>query len=341
MRKRNLIFIVILLAVIGGVVWWFMHRGQQYTDDAQIDAHIVPIAPNVAGYIIALHIDDNQLVKQGDIIAQIDPRDYEIALARAKGELASAEAKLASGGKNFASTRISAPLNITSAEAQKDAAQAELERAGKELRRLQKLGDGARSRAMLETAIASEKAARSNLADANAKLTSAKVAPNTVASAAATVRDLEAMVVTATANVAQAQKNLDDTKIIAPADGRITQRYAEVGAYVQSGQQLLSLVQNDYWVVANYKENQLEHMQPGQEVEIGIDAYPAQTYKGKVDSIQMGTGARFSAFPPENATGNFVKIVQRVPVKIVFTERPDPALPIGPGMSVEPTVMTK
>ena len=341
MRKRSLIIIVVLVAIVAGLIYWLAHRHEQSTDDAQIDAHVVPLAANVSGYIIALNVTDNQDVKQGDVIAEIDPRDYNFALDRAKADLASAQAKLAGSGKNFATTKISASQNVSSAEAGVEAAQAEFERAGKELARLQKLGDGARSRTQLDQAVATEKAARSQLADARAKLTSAQTAPNAIAQAQATVQDLQASVTAAQAGVAKAQKNLDDTKILAPVDGRITNRHGELGAYVQPGEQLLFLVQNDYWVVANYKENQLRDMKPGQEVTIKIDAYSAKKYMGKIDSIQNGTGARFSLFPPENATGNFVKIVQRVPVKIVFTERPDAALPIGPGMSVVPTVMTK
>ena len=172
-------------------------------------------------------------------------------------------------------------------------------------------------------------------------VTASVTEPNQVASAAASVEDLQAMVATAKANVDQAQKNLDDTKIIAPVDGRVTERHIELGAYAEPGQQLLSLVANDYWVTANFKENQLVNIKPGQRVRIEIDAYSGVSYTGTVDSIQRGTGARFSAFPPENATGNFVKIVQRVPVKITFSAMPDAALAIGPGMSVVPTIYTR
>lgn len=340
-KKKHILGIVVLVLLLIAGVYWLIHRGQESTDDAQIDAQVVAMAPKVSGYIVALNVTDNQLVHAGDVIAQIDPRDYEIALERAQANLASAEAKLSSSGHNYASTKISAPLTISSARSQLDAAQAEWARTKSELSRMQKLGDAARSRQQLEIAVAAEKSARSNVDDAQARLKSAAVAPNTVASAAASVKDVEAMVATAQADVAQAQKNLDDTKIIAPIDGHVSERNVEVGAYVQPGQQLLSLVSNAYWVVANYKENQLVDMKPGQPVDITIDAYRDTTYQGKVDSIQRGTGARFSAFPAENATGNFVKIVQRVPVKIVFDQRPDEALAIGPGMSVVPVVHTR
>ena len=322
-KKQRFLGLAILLLLLGAAGYWLLHRGQESTDDAAIDAHIVALAPKVGGYVVSLNVTDNQLVKKGDVIAEIDPRDYRIALERAQAELASAQAKLSGGGKSYASTQISAPLTVSSAQAQVDAAQAESIRAAKELQRLQKLSDAARSRQELDQAVATASSARSTLADAKARLASAQIAPNTVASAAASVEDLQAMVATAKANVDQAQKNLDDTKIIAPVDGRVTERHIE------------------YWVTANFKENQLVNIKPGQRVRIEIDAYSGVSYTGTVDSIQRGTGARFSAFPPENATGNFVKIVQRVPVKITFSAMPDAALAIGPGMSVVPTIYTR
>lgn len=339
--KRGRIMLAVAVLVLGAGVYWLLHRGQISTDDAAIEAQIVPLAPKVSGYIVKLNVADNQTVAAGDIIAEIDPRDYEIALEKAQADLASAVARLSGGGHSLASTKVTAPMTITSAQAQLDAANADWNRTKLELARMRKLNDAARSRQQLETAIAAEKAAGSAYADAQARLQSARTAPNAVATAAATVKDYEAAVATQKALVAQAQKNLDDTKIIAPIAGRISRRNLEVGSYVQSGQQLLSLVSAEYWVVANYKETQLTDIKPGQKVTIEIDAYPAKEYKAHVDSVQLGTGARFSIFPPENATGNFVKIVQRVPVKLVFDEKPDTSLPIGPGMSVRPVVYTR
>jgi membrane fusion protein (multidrug efflux system) len=170
---------------------------------------------------------------------------------------------------------------------------------------------------------------------------SAETAPKVIDSAEANAREQEAEVKEAQANLSQAEQDLSDTKIIAPIDGRITNRSVERGDYVQPGQQLTSLVGKDLWVIANYKETQLRNMHSGDKVDIHIDAFPNAVLEGKIDSIQAGTGARFSAFPPENATGNFVKIVQRVPVKVLFTKEPDAALALGPGMSVIPTTYTK
>lgn len=339
--KRTRIIIGVGVVVLIAFTYWFIHRHELTTDDAAIEAQVVPMAPKVSGYVVALNVTDNSEVKAGDVIAEIDPRDYQIALDKAKADLASAEARAASSQKNYASTQVTAPLTVASAQAMVDSAQADWVRTKQELARLTKLSNAARSRTEYETAFAAEKAAESNYADAVAKLKSAQTAPNTVASAAASVKDVQGAVLMQRALVAQAQKNLDDTKIIAPIDGRVSKRNIELGMYLQSGQQIFSLVSQDYWVVANYKETQLTNMRPGQKVTINIDSYPGIDYKGHVDSIQLGTGARFSVFPPENATGNFVKIVQRVPVKLVFDDKPDASLPIGPGMSVSPIVFTK
>ncbi|MFM9890735.1 MAG: HlyD family secretion protein [Rickettsiales bacterium] len=339
--KRGIVLVVLALLVLGAVVYWFLHRGEQSTDDATIEGQVVAMAPKLSGYVVALNVTDNQRVVAGDVIAQIDPRDYQLALDKSRADLASAEARLAGGGRSYASTKISAPLSVESAQAQVDAANAEWERSKKELARLKKLGDAARSRSLFDQAESTEKSARSSLADAQARLKSARVAPNTIASAAASVKELEAALDTQKALVAQAEKNLADTKIIAPITGRVSQRNIELGSFVQPGQQILALVGEERWIVANYKETQLENMVPGQKADVTIDAYPGKKYAAHVDSIQRGTGARFSAFPAENATGNFVKIVQRVPVKLLFDDAPDAALPIGPGMSVVPTVYTR
>ncbi len=340
-KKKTRIFAVVGVIVIAVFVYWYLHRHELTTDDAAIEAQVVPIAPKVPGYVVKLNVTDNSEVSAGDVIAEIDPRDYQVALDKANAELASAQARAASSQKNYASTQVTAPLDITSAQAKVDSANADWVRTKQELARLTKLSKAAISRVELETAVATEKAAHSNYLDAAAKLKSAQTAPNTVASAASSVKDVQAAVMMQRAVVALAQKNLDDTKIVAPISGRVSKRNVELGMYLQEGQQMLSLVSEDYWIIANYKETQLTTMKPGQQVAITIDAYPAITYQGHVDSIQRGTGARFSVFPPENATGNFVKIVQRVPVKLVFDDKPDRALPVGPGMSVSPVVYTK
>jgi membrane fusion protein (multidrug efflux system) len=336
---RGLIVIIVILALIAiGGAHYMMTRGQEKTEDATIEANVIPVAPKVSGYVVELDVTDNQRVKKGDVLLKIDPRDYQIALDQAKADLASAESRLAGAKFKHAGTSVSAPSNLESAQSQVAAAEAEWKNADKTLKRLQSLNDTARSQQSLDDASAAEKSARSKLEDAKARLRSAQTAPDEVAASEASVKELEAALEHANAAVEQAQNNLDDTTVVASQDGRITRRSVEQGAYVEEGQQLLSLVGNTVWVIANFKETQLDGMKAGQAVDIHIDAYPSEKFEGKVDSVQAGTGARFSLFPPENATGNFVKIVQRVPVKIVFTEQPPAELQVGPGMSVVPTV---
>jgi membrane fusion protein, multidrug efflux system len=330
-----------LIAATAAGIYLFIHRGEESTDDATLEAHVVTISPKVSGYIKALHIEDNQTVKAGDVLLEIDPADYIIRRDRAKSSLEAARAGHKASGHTLETTRISAPSNLEAAKAQVAAAHANWDKALHDLKRLQSLGDEARSREQLDAAIAAEKTARSTLEDSKAKLRSAQTAPKVIASAKSSADELGAQVKQAEADLAQAEKDLADTKIIAPMDGHITQRSAEVGNYVQPGQQLGSLVGTDFWVVANFKETQLTRMHPGNRAMIHIDAYPGTAIEGSVNSVQSGTGGRFSAFPPENATGNFVKIVQRVPVKILFTHAPDASLTLGPGMSVVPTVYTQ
>ena len=335
---KILIAAVLLGGLTFGVFHWLDTRNEVETDDAAIESHIIPLAAKISGYVVKLSITDNQHVKAGDVLMKIDPRDYQFALDRANANLAAAEARLIAGQHNYASTAVSAPSNLASAKSQVEAAAAEAKNTQQALRRLQNLSDAARSRQSLEDAIAADKQARSNLEDAKARLRSAETAPDAIAASEASVQELQAAVALARAEVATAQKNLDDTVIRAPVAGRVTRRSVEAGAYIQPGQQLAALVSDEMWVTANFKETQLEHIRPGQMVDISVDAYPGHDFHGRVDSIQSGTGARFSLFPPENATGNFVKIVQRVPVKILFTEAPEKQYQLGPGMSVVPIV---
>lgn len=339
---KSFIIILVVLGIVAaaGYHMWST-RGQEETDDATIEAHIIPIAPKVAGYVIDLAVKDNQHVKKGDVILKIDPRDYKVAVLQAQADLASAQARLIAGQHNHANTSVSAPSNLASAQSQVALAEAEWKNASVTMKRLQSLDDSARSRQSLDDSIAAERTARSRYDDAQAKLKAASTAPDTIAASEAEVTELAAAVDKSKASLESAQNNLNDTVVYAPEDGRVTRRTVEQGAYLQPGQQLMSLVGDDFWVVANFKETQLDNMKPGQSVEIAIDAAKGKTYRGKVDSIQYGTGSRFSMFPAENATGNFVKIVQRVPVKILFDERPGAEMAIGPGMSVVPTVFVQ
>ena len=322
-------------------IYTFMHRNEVSTDDASIEAHIVSISPKVGGYIKILNVDDNQAVKAGEVVAEIDPADYIIRRKHAQAALEAALAGHNASDKTLETTRVSAPSSLDAAQAQVAAAEANWQKAANDLKRMRRLSDDARSQEQLDSAIAAEKNARAQLEDNKAKLRSAQSAPKVIASAESNADEQAAQVKQAQANLDQAEKDLADTKIIAPINGRITNRSVERGDYVQPGQQLTSLVGSELWVVANYKETQLRKMRSGDKVLIHVDAFPDAKVEGKIQSFQSGTGARFSAFPPENATGNFVKIVQRVPVKIVLDRQPDASLPLGPGMSVTPTVYTK
>jgi membrane fusion protein (multidrug efflux system) len=339
-RNRIILVLVVLLIALGIGAYLYIHRGEESTDDAAINGRAVTISPKVAGYVVALNINDNQVVKAGDVLMEIDPTDYIIRRDHAEAALEAAQAAASSSQNTMESTDVSAFSNLKAAEAQVASAEANEAKALNDLKRMQNLSNEARSVEQLDQAVANEKSARSNLEDARAKLRSAATAPKTVAAAQANRDQLDAQVKQAHADLAQAEYDLANTKIIAPMDGRITQRSVERGDYVQPGQQLSSLVGTDLWIIADFKETQLTHIHPGQHVTISVDAFPAHDFKGKIDSVQSGSGAFFSAFPPENATGNFVKIVQRVPVKITFDAPLDPAMTLGPGMSVVPTVHT-
>lgn len=338
--KRGKIIIgalIVVLGVLGYILW---HLGEESTDDAAIEAHVVSISPKVGGYIKKINVRDNQSVKAGEVLLEIDQEDYIIRRDRAQASLDAAIAAFHASSHTLETTQISAPSNLDAAVAQAEAAQANWTKARNDLGRMQRLSDEARSRQQLDEAVAAEKTTRSAFEDAKAKLRSAQTAPKTIATAKFNTEQLSAQIKQAQADLAQAEKDLADTKIIAPMDGYVTKRGVEMGDFMQPGQQMGYLVGNDVWVVANFKETQLAHMKPGQKVSIEIDAFPKASIEGKVDSIQAGSGSRFSAFPAENATGNFVKVVQRVPVKILLTKK-DASVILGPGMSVVPTVYTR
>jgi membrane fusion protein (multidrug efflux system) len=335
--------IIVLLLVLGGVsTYYYLHRGEVSTDNAAIDGRTVVISPKVPGYVKTLHIQDNQEVKAGDVLLEIDPTDYITKRDRAKAALAAAQAAASASRSNLATTSVAAPSNANAAQAQVASAEATWEKNLADRQRIESLFNAdACSRQQLDQAVATEKSARATLEQMKAALQSVSTAPSAIAAVKNTSEQLEAQVKQAEVDLQQAENDLANTKVIAPIDGRITKRSVELGNFVQTGQQLGSLVGTDLWVIANFKETQLEHMRPGQTVDIRIDAFPNVILHGKIDSQQAGTGSHFSLFPAENATGNFVKTVQRVPVKIVFDNRLDETLQLGPGMSVVPIVYTE
>lgn len=340
-RFKKPIGIFLVIALLAAVIGYYvLQRGQVSTDDAAIESHVVTISPKIQGYVKAVNIEDNQLVKAGDVLIEIDPTDYIIRRDKAKATLAAAIAAEKASRDNLTTTSVTAPANTDSAQAQVDSAAATWEKNRQDLERMESLfQSGATSRQQLDQAIAAEKASRSDLAKAKASLTSAGTSATVIGAAQSTSEQLAAQVKQAESDLAQAESDLANTKVIASTDGRITNRSVEVGNYIQPGAQLASLVGTDLWIVANFKETQLEHMRPGQSVDIQVDAYPSFKIQGTVNSLQAGTGSHFSLFPAENATGNFVKTVQRVPVKIVFNDLPNDIY-LGPGMSVIATVHT-
>jgi membrane fusion protein (multidrug efflux system) len=411
-RTRN---VLILAAVIGAAVGlgYYLHRkGFETTDDAFIEGGIVQIAPKVNGQVLRVWVTDNQHVNKGDLLAELDPRDFEAAVEHAKASLSNAMAKeaaakaaldltttvtdaalvQASAGLKAAQAQVdvlraavqqaqasvnAAEAGLQQAQARRAAVQAEAQRAAADAERYRALYQKDEiSRQMLDRAETEARATAANLdaatqavAAAQAQLAQAKAArasseaslrqaetlvrqaegrlkeaqsrPEQIRARRADLEGATAEIERARAALRQAELNLSYTKIYAPESGNITKKSVEPGNIVGAGQALMALVSDRLWVIANFKEVQLRRMRPGQPVTIKIDAYPQRKYRGKVDSIQSGAGARFSLLPPENATGNYVKVVQRVPVKIVFEELLPPELKIGPGMSVVPEVKVR
>lgn len=383
-RVRRGLIIAAVVALAAASVAWYELSGQVSTDDAQVDGTITPIAARVGGTVLAVEFDDNQQVEAGQVLVRIDPADYQVALDKAKADLAAAEASLAAERAGLPITEETSASGLTRAEAglararsaagQAEAgleaararqreAEATAARAAADLERLEGLVDkeevsrqqydaaatgAAAAAAAADAARAGVTAAEHAAAQAHtavdaaaAELRAARTAPDQVAVTRAKVSAAEAKVAQARSAVQRATLELGYTTVTAPAAGVVSHKSVEVGQIVQPGQPLAALVNlGEVWVTANFKETQLEHMRPGQEAKVDVDA-TGQTLTGKVDSIAGATGARFSLLPPENASGNYVKVVQRLPVKIVLDPDQDPERRLRPGMSVVPTVMIR
>lgn len=336
--KRLIIGLLVVFFILLG--WSLYAQTYESTDNANIEGRIVPISTRVSGYVKKIDVKDNELLFPGQILLELDARDYELKLEKAKAALNTAIAQHRAAMENFETSVVSAPSAYESAKASYDSAQAKYEKASDDLHRLKGLNELTLTKRDLAHAIADEKAAKADLKKAEANLKSASAVHQAIAAAEAKVSELKAAVGSAEVSLAQAAKDLADTKIYAPYAGKVTHKLIEVGTYVQPGQSLFSIVGKDLWVVANFKESQVRKIRPGQKVDIEIDAFSDLKLTGRVDSIQAGTGSRLSLFPPENASGNFVKVVQRVPVKIVFDQQIDPQIPLAVGMSVTPIVRT-
>ncbi len=334
----TLIALVVVALVIAGVAYWWTTAGEVSTDDAFTDGDAVVIAPHVSGYVVKLAVNDNEFVHRGQLLVKIDPRDFVAARDQTKAQLDLAEAQLRNAKIAHEIAKTTYPARLQSAKAQLDAAKATQAKAQADYNRYKRINPAAVTREQLDTVKAALAQANAQVAQAEAAVTEASVVPQNIAQTAQQVSQWEAQVEAAQAQLAQAELNLSYTDLVAPRDGWVTKRNVAQGNYVQAATQIMALVSPEVWITANFKETQLTRMRAGDKASINVDAYPFLNLKGHVDSIQKGSGAKFSAFPTENATGNFVKVVQRLPVKIVIDSGLDPKLPLPLGLSVEPTV---
>jgi membrane fusion protein (multidrug efflux system) len=328
-----------------GLGYFFDVLTHESTDDAFIAAHVVSIAPRISGQVAAVHVLDNEMVRSNELLVEIDPSSYSITVAQkeASAEAQSANYKAFLAGYELMRTKVTtAEATVRQSQADADAAEATAKWAQMDFDRAQDLQkQNTVSQRELDAAQTANLKAQADLNSARQKVA---VDDSKVDEAKATLAATEAAITMALAqwqvaqtNIAAAQLDLSYTKIFAPCDGRVTRKAVEPGNYVQVGQQLMSIVPADIWVVANFKESQLKKMKPGQPALVEIDAL-GKSLRAHVDSIQAGSGAAFSLLPPENATGNYVKVVQRVPVKIIFDEPLPADHVIGPGLSVTPDV---
>lgn len=330
--------LAVLLLIGGGLWYWLSTRGYENTDDAYTDGTSATISPKVAGYVVELFVTDNTRLRAGDLILRIDPRDQVAARDQAQAQLEVAQAQLANAQANFDLAKETFPARLRQAEAQRRSAEAQQQKANADLARQRAVDPRGTTQADIDAAVANAKVASAGSGQQVANVAINSPVPLNLKVAETQVRQAQAQVSQAKAQLEQAQLNLSYTEMRAPQDGWVTKRNVYLGNYLTVGQSLFSLVSPNVWVTANFKESQLDRMRPGQAVRVKVDAYPRLKLRGHVDSVQMGSGSRFSAFPAENATGNFIKIVQRIPVKIVLDSGLDPNLPLPLGLSVVPTV---
>jgi membrane fusion protein, multidrug efflux system len=344
-KRRPLIIsigvVIVVLLIAGGLYYWFTTRNLESTDDAYTDGRAITIAPQVSGVVLSLAVNDNQFVKKDQLLIHIDPRQYVNDRDQAEGVLATAKAQYE--GQRLAAevARKNFPAQLEQAQAQLTNARANLVKAEADYERQRSLPKPATSQQEVDAATAALKQAQAQVALAEAQVTQSSPVPQRIGETDAQVGQLKGQVEQAQARLDQANLNLSWTLVKAPQDGWITKRNVEAGNYITAGQQIFSIVAPEVWITANFKESQLADMRRGQPVRIRIDAYPSLDLRGHVDSIQLGSGSKFTAFPPENATGNFVKVVQRVPVKIVIDSGLNPDIPLPLGISAEPTVTVR
>ena len=385
-RRRGIIVVVLVILVVVAAALWWHSTFTEDTDDAQVNGHLIQVSSRISGQVIKVDVEENQVVKAGDTIAELDPKDFDVAVENAQAALAIAQANAAAANVSVPLTTINTGSNLRSADADVSSAhagvaqaeqqlagakatvaqaQANLTKADADLARYKPLVEkDVISKQQWDAAVAADDGAKAALANAQAAQSAAgdgvraardkenqaqaqhkyaETGPQQVEVQNARAKAALAQVQQAQAQLDQAELNLSYTKIVAPAAGIITRKSVEVDQNVAQGQNLLTLVSlDDLWITANFKETQLRHMENGQPVEIEVDA-TGKTYHGKVTQIGGATGSVLSLFPPENATGNYVKVVQRVPVRIDFTDlkNEDPNHALRPGLSVEPKVRVK
>ncbi len=332
---------VILLLIGGGVYYWLSTRGKASTDDAYTDGDIVTIAPQVSGQVVSLDVTDNQFVHKGDPLFRIDVRQYAYSQEQAQGQLDTTKAQAESQKLGVEIARKNFPAALELAKANLDAAKANLQLQQANNDRQKSLPKLATTQQEVDTTAANLAQAKAQVEQAQARLIQAEPVKQNIGQSEEQVSQTQGQIEQAQGRLDQAKLNVEWAVVRAPQDGWVTRRNVNAGNYVSSGQQVMSLVTTAVWVTANYKETELDGMHPGQKVTITVDAYPDLTLNGHVDSIQRGSGSKFSAFPAENATGNFIKIVQRVPVKILIDSGLKPEEPLPLGISVVPTVMLK
>jgi len=385
-RRGAIIAVVVAVLVLVSIGIWWHSTFTEDTDDAQVNGHLIQVSARINGQVLKVDVEENQVVKAGDVIAELDPADYQVAVENAEAVLASAQANAAAADVNVPITTVNTGSNLSSAgadvsgtvagveqaqqqleaaHARVTQAQANFTKAQADLARYKPLVEkDVISKQQFDAAVASAdatkaavadarateqaagdgvKVARQRQAQAQASLKYAETGPQQVAAQSARAKQALAQVQQAQAQLDQAKLNLSYTRIVAPAAGIVTRKSVEIDQNVAAGQNLLTLVSlEDLWITANFKETQLRHMSAGQPVEIEVDA-TGKTYSGKITQIGGATGSVLSLFPPENATGNYVKVVQRLPVRVDFTDlkNQDPNHLLRPGLSVEPKVRVK
>ncbi len=325
--------VVGLVAIIGAVLFWLDARKYENTDDAFIDTNIVHLAPRAAGQVTGVFVTDNQRVRAGQVLVQLDPSVARTQIAQAEASKAQALSQIAQAAAQVSVSEA----NVAQARADVIAPTAQAANAARDYRRylaVQRQEPAAVAQQQVDAAAATA------MANEGQKVSAVKKVEANEAQARSARTQIDAgraQLRTAAAQEAQARLQIEYAQIVAPVLGHVAHKTVAVGDYAIQGQEVLSIVPDDLWVTANFKETQLQHIRPGDRVDLKIDAYPKVRFTGHIDSIQRGAGQSFAVLPAQNATGNYVKVVQRVPVKIVI-DRPDPRYPLGPGMSVKPRV---